>query len=191
MFRASAGAEVVREAVGAFSSADAVQGAITDLAKAGFSTSEIGLLAGEHTVRQQLGDFYTRTNASAGSADAPNTAFVAKKSIGDTMHALIGSLFFAGTTLAGGVAVASAAVLGGGLVAAATGVAAVGAMGAALALIVQESDAEELEQQVDEGHLLLFVRANDERDEQKAVEILSRHTPIGVKVVSAPAAGTD
>jgi hypothetical protein len=68
-------------------------------------------------------------------------------------------------------------------------VAAIGAVGAVLALIIRESDAEALEQQVDEGHLLLFVRGHDAEQEKQAVEILQRHTPIEVRVVSAPGSG--
>jgi outer membrane lipoprotein SlyB len=78
-------------------------------------------------------------------------------------------------------------VLGGALLAAVTGAAAIGAVGAVLALIIHESDAEELEEQVEQGHLLLFVRTRDEALEERAVEILRKHTPIEVKVVSAPA----
>ena len=44
-----------------------------------------------------------------------------------------------------------------------------------LALIIHESDADYLEEQVDEGHLLLFVRTRDAEREAKAVEILSKH----------------
>jgi len=43
------------------------------------------------------------------------TAFVADNSMGDTVHALIGSFFFVGNTVASGAVVASVAVLGGGL----------------------------------------------------------------------------
>ena len=178
---------VIREAVGVFVDADRIHGAMEELVAAGFRHQELGLLASEFAVRESLGDFYTQTNQFADDADAPNTAFVAKESVGDTVHAYLGSLFFAGTTVAAGAAVASAGVLAGGLLAAVTGAAALGAIGAALALIIRESDAEELEQQVEEGHLVLFVRTKDQAHEKRAAEILQRHTPIEVKVVAAPA----
>jgi outer membrane lipoprotein SlyB len=184
--RQSATADI-REAVGAFVDADKIHEAIDELVASGFRYEELGLLAGEFTVRQSLGDFYTQTNQFSDSPDAPNTAFVAKESVGDTVHAFIGTLFFAGSTVGAGAAVASAGILGGGLLAAVTGVAAIGAVGAVLGLIIRESDAEKLEQQVDEGHLLLFVRTRDEEHEKQAVEILERHTPIEVRVVTAPA----
>lgn len=180
---------VIREAVGAFVNAGNVHDAIAELESSGFRSDEVGLLAGEYTVREDLGDFYTQVNKLSDSPDAPNTAFVRKESMGDALHAYLGALFFAGSTGAAGAAVASAAVLGGGLLAAVTGVAAIGAVGAVLAMIIHESDAEELEQQVDEGHLLLFVRARDQARERLAVEILQRHGPIDVRIVSAPARG--
>jgi hypothetical protein len=177
---------VIREAVGAFVDADIAHDAIDELLASGFKHEEMGLLAGEYTVRQSLGDFYTQTNQYSESADAPNTAFVATESVGDTVHAVIGTLFFAGTTVAAGAAVASAGILGGGLAAAVAGVAAIGAIGGVLGGIIHESDAEELEQQIEEGHLLLFVRARDSALEKRAVGILQKHTPIEVKVVTAP-----
>lgn len=187
MKRHHSGTPVIREVVGVFVDSDPVHAAVDELVSSGFRREDLGLLAGEYTVRQSLGDYYTQINAFADSADAPNTAFVAKESVGDTVHAYIGSLFFAGTTVAGGAAVASAAVLGGGLLAAITGAAAIGAIGAVLGLIIHESDAEELEEQVEEGHLLLFVRVHDSEQEHRATRILNEHTPIEVKLVTAPA----
>lgn len=181
-----AGTAAIREAVGAFVGPGKVHEAMDELLASGFEHDDLGLLAGEYTVRDALGDFYTRTNEHAEGADAPNTAFVAKESVGDTVHAMIGSLSLAGSTVAAGAAVASAGIFGGALAAAVAGAAALGAVGAVLGGIIHESDAEELEEQIEEGHLLLFVRARDSAKEKQAVEILQRHTPIEVKVVTVP-----
>lgn len=174
----------IREAVGIFFDADHLHAAIDDLLSAGFTHTDLGLLTGEHTVRQALGHLYEDANQSAGDPDAPRMAFVRKQSMGDTVHAGLGSLFFVGATTAAGAAVASAAVLGGALVAAATGVAAIGGIGAAMVLILHQSDAEYLEEQVDEGHLLLFVRTRDATREKQAVKILSRHAAYDARVHS-------
>jgi hypothetical protein len=181
------GAAGVRETVGIFFDVDHLKAAIDELVDEGFSRSEIGLLAGEHTVQRALGDFYVRTNEFASSAKAPCTAFVGNESVDDTLHALLGGLFFYGVTTAAGAAVASAAVLGGAALAAVSGVAAVGAAGAAMGLIIHKSDANYLEEQVDEGHLLLFVRTNDVEREQEAIAILSRHGAYDAKVYSVAA----
>lgn len=178
----------IREAVGVFFDAEHLSNAIDELLSSGFEHKHLGLLAGEHTVRQALGHLYEEANESSGDVDAPNVAFVRKKSMGDALHAWLGSLFFTGATTAAGAAVVSAAVLGGALASAATGVVAIGAVGAALALVIHESDAEYLEQQVDEGHVLLFVRLIDAEHEKLATEILARHSHFDVKVCDVPPA---
>jgi len=179
----------VREAVGIFFDSKRLHEAVDELTSAGFDFSDLGLLAGQYTVKQRLGEFYNQVNESADSAEGPSIAFVAEKSMGDTVHAFLGTLFFVGTTVASGAVVASAAVLGGGLLAAAAGaVALAGTTGGAMSLIIHESDAEYLEEQVDEGHLLLFVRTQDADEEVKAVTILSGHGAYEAKVYEVPAA---
>ena len=184
--KAHATQSAVREAVGVFFDADKLQEAIDELLSSGFDHKQIGLLAGEHTVRGTLGHLYEEANVSAGDAESPRVAFVRKQSLGDALHAWLGSLFFAGATTAAGAAVASAAVLGGAVVSAAAGAVAIGAIGAALAAIIHEGDAEYLEQQVDEGHVLLFVRTPDTAHEKLATEILAKHSGFDVKIYSAP-----
>jgi hypothetical protein len=176
----------IREAVGVFFDATHLKEAIADLSASGFARDTLGLLAGEYTVQQSLGDLYTRTNEFHDSPNAPATAFVKKESVGDTMHALAGGLFFAGGTAAMGALVASAAVLGGTLLAAVTGVAAVGSAGALLGALIHQSDAEYLEQQVDEGHLLLFVRVHDPAEERRALDILSKHAGYDARIHEVP-----
>jgi hypothetical protein len=84
--------------------------------------------------------------------------------------------------------VASVAVLGGALLAAVSGAAGLaGVTGRALALIIHESDAEYLEEQVDEGHLLLFVRTNDPERERIALEILTKHGAFDARMYEVPA----
>ena len=184
--------QTVREAVGIFFDSQHLHEAVDELESSGFDLAKLGLLAGEHTVKQKLGEFYTEINESADSSDGPRTAFVADKSMGDTVHAFIGSLFIVGTTVASGAIVASAAVLGGGLLAALAGAAAlVGVTGGALSLIIHESDAEYLEEQVDEGHLLLFVRTEHSDQEESALDILSRHGAYDARVYEAPATKED
>ena len=45
----------VREAVGAFHSADGFQGAIDELLQSGFHRAELSLLASDHAVDEKLG----------------------------------------------------------------------------------------------------------------------------------------
>lgn len=177
----------VREAVGTFFDGRHLHEAVDELRSAGFGYDDLGLLAGQYTVRTKLGDFYNEINESADSSDGPATAFVADESVGDTVHAFLGTLFFVGTTAASGAVVASAAVLAGALLPAVAGAAALGAVAASMALIIHQSDAEHLEEQVDEGHLLLFVRTRDDASEARAVDILTRHGAFEARVIDAHA----
>jgi hypothetical protein len=177
----------VREAVGIFFQTEHLRAAIDELLTSGFERPELGLLAGEYTVQRALGDLYTRTNEFEDNPNAPCTAFVADESLDDTSHAWLGSLMLLGTTTTAGVAVATAGIFGGALLAAAAGAASMGAVGAVLGLIIHRSDADYLEEQVDEGHLLLFVRTRDAQLEQKAVAILSKHCAFDPRVYSVPA----
>ena len=112
-------------------------------------------------------DLYARTNESADLPQAPAIAFIGRESIGETGHTLGGSLFFVGTTGVMGAVVASAAVFGGALLAAVGGIVGVGVVGALVATVIHQSDAEYLQQQVDEGHILLFVRITDTPESSK------------------------
>jgi len=181
----------VREAVGVFFDANKMREAIDDLLSSGFDRAELGLLAGEFTVKQSLGDLYTQINELSDDPEAPRTAFVAKESSKDFMHGGLGALSFAGTAAAGGAIVATAGVLGGAIAAATAGVAAVAAISAILGALIGESDAEHLQEQIDEGHLLLFVRTLDPAREKLATDILSKHSGYDVRIYSVPDSGSE
>ena len=182
---------VVREAVGIFFDAKTLREAINDLLSAGFDHAAVGLLAGEFTVRQSLGDLYTQANEFSNSPNAPRMAFVAKTSSEDLLHGGLGVLSFAAVSAAGAAVVATAGVLGGGIMAAAAGVAALGAVGRILGALIGENDAEHLEEQVDEGHLLLFVRTGGPAQEKLASDILSKHSGYDVRIYTVPEASAD
>lgn len=177
----------IREAVGIFFDANHLREAIKDLLISGFEPEELGLLASEEVVERSLGDLYTRTNENADSLQAPAIAFIGRESSGETASTLGGSLFFVGTSGIMGGVVASAAVFGGALLAALSGIVGVGLVGALVATIIHQSDADYLQQQVDEGHILLFVRMADSAKEQQAMNILSRHSGVDVKMYEVPA----
>ena len=85
-----------------------------------------------------------------------------------------------------GAVVASAAVLGGAVLGAVGGIVGLGVVGALVATIIHQSDAEHLQQQVDEGHILLFVRVTDADKEQQAMNILVRNCGVDVKMYEIP-----
>lgn len=181
----------MREAVGVFLDAGHLRKALEELLASGFERDELGVLASEHAVQQKLGNIYTRVNAFDTASHARDTAFVENESVEDTLHALTGGLYFVGGTAAAGAVgalVASSAVLGGPLVVAITAAVAVGAVGALVKGIINQSDADYLREQIDQGHVLLFVRRLcDTAREKQAREILSRHAALGVKTFDVPA----
>ena len=177
----------IREAVGIFFNADHLRDALKELLASGFGPNELGLLASEQVVARSLGDLYARTNRNPDSPQAPATEFVGEESAGDVTNTAGGSLFFVGTTGVVGVVVTSSAVLGGALFAAIGGIVGVGIVGALAAMMIHQSDAAHLQQQVDEGHILLFVRMADSSREQQAMNILTRHSAVDVKMYEVPA----
>ena len=171
----------VREAIGVFTEVQPLKEAIDALIAVGFDREKLGLLASEQAVKQSLGDFYAATNESHDSQRAPAIAFVGKDALAEAGQSLGGGLFFVGTAGVTGAIVTSAAVLGGALLTAVGGVIGVGLIGLAVSSVIHQSDADFLQQQVDEGRLLLFVRV-DSGNEQQAVNILEQHKATAVKV---------
>jgi outer membrane lipoprotein SlyB len=176
----------IREAVGIFNDAESLKDAIAELLTSGCKREELGLLASEKVVEQSLGDLYTRTNADQDSPDSPAIAFVERDSIGEAGQSIGGGLFFIGTSGVMGGVVASGAVLGGALLAAVGGIVAVGVVGALVARVIHQSDAEFLQQQIDEGRLLLFVRVPDAARERQVMHILEQHSGTSAKMYEVP-----
>ena len=176
----------IREAVGVFFETKMLEETIADLKAAGFSEEAIGLLAGEATVRQKLGHLYADVNKDTAKGE-PNIAFVANESLGDTTtHGLSGALYLTGAAVTSGAVVATAGILGGAIAVAAATTIAFSGIAALLASIMHESDAAYLEEQVNEGHFLLFVRTLDKTHEEMAVKILSRHSAYDPRVHTVP-----
>jgi len=161
-----------KDAVGIFIEPDHLRRAVNELQEAGFTPEHIGLLANEHSVRGSLDDLYDIAKA------APDVGATAQES-----SAFGGSLFVVGTSAAMGAIVASAGVLGGALLAAAGGAVALGAIGTTASKVISRTDADYLEQQLDEGRLLLFARLDGGAGETQARDILGRHSGREVTVL--------
>jgi outer membrane lipoprotein SlyB len=176
----------VREAVGVFSEAEQLISAIDELERAGFERSQFGILAAETTVEASLGELYHRTNAIHDPQKEPAIAFISRDSIGEIGESMRGGLYFVGMSGAAGAIVASAAIFGGAMSAVAGGVIGLGLVGLMVGAMIHQSDANELQQRVDEGHILLFVRLPLGAREKLATDILARYSSTDVKVYDAP-----
>jgi hypothetical protein len=167
--------DITREAVGIFHDPEALQGAIDELLSSGFHRAELSLLASEHAVEEKLGHRYERVRDLADAASTPRAAYVSTEAIGDAEGALIGGLMYVGATVATGAIVASGGTFAAAIAAAALAGGAGGLIGSVLAKWVGEHHAHYLQEQVEHGGLLLWVRTWTSLDEVRAVQILNKY----------------
>lgn len=175
----------VREAVGIFESEEELQAAIDDLLSHGFDRAEISVLAPVTAVEKKLGHRFKSVEEIEDDRGILTKAFVPIETIGDAEGAVIGSFMYVGA-FAGIVLVAS----GGALAAALAGLALGGsgtAIGIALARFIKQHHADYITGQLEKGGLLLWVRTWDQKDEAKAIKLLSAHSAHDVHVHSLPA----
>jgi outer membrane lipoprotein SlyB len=177
---------LVREAVGVLDSAEELESAIDDLLSAGFSRAELSLLSSEHAVSEKLGHMFERVEEVEDLPDVPRRAYISRESLGAAEGGLIGGLIYVGAICAAGAVVATGAGLPLTAVAAAVWGGAGGFIGAELARWLDDSHAERIQEQLDRGGLLLWVRTRDAAHEARAVEILSRHSAHDVHVHGLP-----
>lgn len=177
----------IREAVGVFNSADTLQGAIDELLSSGFDRAELSFLASERAVEEKLGHHYEKVRELEDNSKVPRAAYVSTESIGDAEGGLVGGLMYVGATAAAGAVVATGGTLA-ATIAAAVLAGGVGAlMSAVPAKWLDDHHAHYLQEQLDHGGLLLWVRTWDAADEKRAVEILGKHSGRDVHVHTMPA----
>ncbi len=166
--------ETVCEVVGVFHNAEDLESAIDELLSSGFDRAELSLLASEDAVATKLGGYYRPAGELADDPAVPRAAFVSTAAIGDAEGALIGGLAYVGATVAIGAVVMSGGALAAAVAAAALAGGAGGLIGSALAHWVGHHHAAYLHDQIDNGGLLLWVRAWNESDEARALEIIGK-----------------
>ena len=166
----------IQEVVAIFFDADSVERTVKDLLRYGIGKKQISVAAGEHAIRKILGDYYHEPTVDDAEPGAPKTAFVAKESVGDTVHGLFGGFFFTGTTLAAGALVATVGLLGSPLLTGIAAGAALGGIGAVSAAQADKNEAEYLREELDRGHLVLFVRLSGPEQEYQIFDILREHS---------------
>jgi hypothetical protein len=175
------------EAVALFHDVKSLQAAIDELLTSGFDQGCLSVLGNEKAIEDKLGHSYGSTKDLEDNPNVPRATWVPDESIVAEaacistpayLSAIIGSLmvFASGGTLLGGVAIA--AVAGG---AGAT-------VGTALAGIVGHEHAKHLNENLNRGGLLLWVRTRDVEAETKALDVLRRHSGHDVHLHPAPSA---
>jgi hypothetical protein len=176
----------IREAVGVFDSPETLQDAIDELMSSGFDRAEISLLAGEKTVDEKLGHKYRKIAELEDDPIVPSCCYVSTESIGDAEGALIGGLMYVGATAAAGAVVMTGGTLALVIAAAALAGGVGGLFGSLLSKWVGDHHAHYLQEQLDHGGMLLWVRTWDAAREKRASDILSRHSGRDVHVHTLP-----
>jgi hypothetical protein len=148
--------------------------AVEELRAAGFAKDDISLLATEEAVNRKLGHRYERVEELEDEPAAPRVAYRTRTSLGESEDRLIGSLTYLPAVVAAGTVVASAGVVA----AAVTGTAIAGAL---LGTVLSH-----LQEQLDRGGLLLWVRTPDVETQQRALAILTRHSAHDVHLHRLP-----
>lgn len=177
----------VREAVGIFGDARALERAALSLQSEGFDRSALSLLAAENTVEAELGHRYERTSELEDEPAVPRSAFVSRAALGDAEGGIIGGLAYVGAVASAGAIVASGGAVAGALIAAALAGGAGGLIGSVLADILDRAQAERLAHHLDRGGLILWVRTRDAAQEALAMRILHANGATDVHVHELPA----
>ena len=177
----------VREAVGVFADAESLQAAIDDLLSSGFDRAALSLLAAESTVEKKLGHKYQRIPALEDDPGVPRCAYISTESLGDAEGGLIGGLMYVGAVATAGAVVASGGALALVLASAAIAGGAGGLFGALLAERLGAHRAHHIQDQLDRGGLLLWVRTWTPEEETRATDILRRHSGADVHTHTLPA----
>jgi hypothetical protein len=173
----------VREAVAVFDEVSELDAAVEDLLAAGFKKSDISLLASEDAVSKKLGHRYERVEEMEDEPDAPRIAYRTRASIGESDDVIIGTLTYLPAVAAAGTVVASEGVVA----AAVTGTAIAGALiGSVLTRWLDKHHATRLQEQLERGGLLLWVRTPDSQTQRRAVDILTRHSAHDVHIHQLP-----
>jgi hypothetical protein len=110
------------------------------------------------------------------------TAYVSPEAIGDAQGGIVSGLVYAGATAAAGTVLISGGAIVAALVAATLVGGAGGIVGVLLAKWLGDNHAQYLQTQVDHGGLLLWVRTRDAKAENRAVDVLKRHSSRDVHV---------
>lgn len=176
----------VREAVAVFDDLADLDEAVRELRAAGFAKEDINILAGLETVEKKLGRRFRRIEELEDDPSAPRVVFEPLEELEEREKTVSSSLTLLPTLIAAGTVVAS----GGALAAAIVGTAVAGAvLATVLTHWMDERRARWLQEQLERGGILLWVRTPDEAAERRAIAILSRHSTHDVHLHEIPVKG--
>jgi len=165
-----------------------LQSAIDDLLTHGFDQAEISLLANEDVVREKLGPEHIRAAELEDSENVPRAEYVEPESMNEAKAGIIGGLFYVGAIVGAGAVMAAGGALASAIAAAVIAGGGGGLWGVALAKLIGDNQAREVEEHLKNGGLLLWARAWNKDKESAAINILQRNGGHDVHAhVAAPA----
>lgn len=164
----------VREAVGVFANADALESAVDALEIAGFDRARISVLGSDEAVKSRIGRLYSSVTEIEDDSRAPHAAFASRDSRAEGEAAA-----FAIPLYVGGFAGAAAIAAVGGALAVAIGVTLVGAaagagVGLVIANAVARHHAHRIHEQLAQGGVVLWVSLADAAAEKRALDVLTK-----------------
>jgi hypothetical protein len=175
----------VCEVVGVFHTSYDLEAAIDELFSSGFDRAQISLLASEEAVARKLGGRLRPAAEIADDPMLPRAAFVSTEAIGDAEGGLIGGLGYFGATAGIGAVVMSGGALAATVAAAILAGGAGSLIGSVLARWVGHHHAAYLQRQIENGGILLWVRAWNGGDEGRATAIIAKHAADNIHVHGA------
>ena len=174
------------EAVALFHDVKSLQAAIDELLTSGFDREDLSVLASKKTIEDKLGHGYGSTRDLEDNPDAPRAPMPPLRASASRRPPSSVRLSICARAL-GVVVIASGGTLLGGW---RGGIAGGGGatVGTALAGIVGHEHAKHLNEHLDRGGLLLWVRTRDVEAETKALDVSRRHSGQDVHLHPAPSA---
>lgn len=176
----------VREAVSLFHDERSLQGAVDALLVAGFDRSHLSLLAGRRQVETRLGHRVEQVAELEDDPEVPTRAYAGIDSRTEAKAAIVGGLVYVGAIVALGAIAAAGGTAANALVAGAIGGAIGGLLGIIIARQVEQRHARRLQEQIDRGGLLLWVRTLTPDAERQAAATLKAHGGEDVHVHDLP-----
>ena len=160
-----------REAVGVFADPVALERAVTELEMAGFDPAALSVLGSDSEIRKRVG-LYRSVAEIEDDARTPRTPFVSTyKRVADETAAVAFPLYI------GGIVGLAAVVASGGALALAIAAAIIGSsagvsLGGLLAGAIAERHAKRIQEQLEQGGLVLWVKVDDADAEKRALNAL-------------------
>jgi hypothetical protein len=151
----------VKEMIAVFDSSDALEKAAEDLQQKGFDRADFSMLASEETIKNKLGHMYEKVDHLEDHDKVPRMRFITPGDIHKEESALVGAMFVIGAAAGSLAVLASGGTLGVLLATAAAS----GAGGAGFAELAAKAFgwtyAKNLEQQLEKGGILFWVRCRN------------------------------